>query len=85
MFYDQLSYKSCNVAIIFRMNSSRSAEKSKIDNPVQASQEVLNSETTESEKDAEFWPLSGKPYASVLLAKSHLHPLYSLVITSFMW
>jgi hypothetical protein len=28
----------------------------------------------------ETWPLSGKPYFDVILAKSHVRPLYQMVI-----
>ncbi|GMP42158.1 hypothetical protein CsSME_00011985 [Camellia sinensis var. sinensis] len=38
---------------------------------------MLDSGTAESEVD-EFWPLSGKPYFHVFLAKSQLKPLYQL-------
>ncbi|KAM7472406.1 hypothetical protein LguiA_010589 [Lonicera macranthoides] len=34
--------------------------------------------TEESEEGEEFWPLSGKPYFDVVLAKSHVHPRYQL-------
>ncbi|PON72915.1 B3 DNA binding domain containing protein [Trema orientale] len=30
--------------------------------------------------DEEFWPLSGKPFFTVILAKSHVHPINRLVL-----
>ena len=42
-------------------------------------QKRLDPKTTEFEDD-EFWPLSGKQYFHVFVVKSHLKPLYQLVI-----
>lgn len=47
-----------------------------------AAQPELNPlESTEYEDD-EFWPLSGKPYFNVVLAKSHVKRGFTLVITT---
>ncbi|KAJ4721407.1 B3 domain-containing protein [Melia azedarach] len=37
----------------------------------------------ESQGD-EFWPLSGKPYFTMILAKSHVQPLYQLTLPAKM-
>ncbi|KAF7137631.1 hypothetical protein RHSIM_Rhsim07G0047200 [Rhododendron simsii] len=52
-------------------------EDNQVENP-QATP-TSNSGKSECKKD-EFWPLSGKPYFSVFLCKSHLKPRYQLVL-----
>ncbi|XP_058225117.1 B3 domain-containing protein Os04g0386900-like [Rhododendron vialii] len=51
------------------------------DNQVENPQATPTSNSGKSElKKDEFWPLSGKPYFSVVLCKSHLKPRYQLVL-----
>lgn len=30
-------------------------------------------------QEADYWPLSGKPFFDMILSKSHVHPRYNLV------
>ncbi|KAK9273220.1 hypothetical protein L1049_018027 [Liquidambar formosana] len=46
---------------------------------LQAHPLLLKPTTTEMQGD-EFWPLSGKPYFHIILTRSHVKPLYQMVI-----